>query len=215
MLFRRSKFYKIMKINEIAYADGILPLNWSLLNLNDAVVIQSIDGKDIQYLSFDNYSVYFITDKNKKIQAYAVIELVINEFCPLVRVENIAKIKGLITIIIFAITMSGIKLVIKNTEELTNDGLKWICKLLSSDRTDFIIKDQNGHIPNIAKLKSEHLTAKLNLRAKKDQTGSTAIFITNQNHPTLIKKINENTEIYKEDRLIYPNPTFLNSKDLW
>lgn len=204
-----------MKLNEILYADKILPIDWENIDLTDTKLITTIDNHDIVQFNSTPHSFYLICDKNKKVLAYATIEAKdINGYFPLVRMENIAKIKGLITIIIFAITLTGKKLIIQETEELTPDGLLWISKLLINGSRGLIITDQQGNNINFADLSKQHTDAEIAVRAGEVHSGNTAILISNSNNQ-ITKKIIENIEKWESSSLIKPNPMFLYSNDLW
>ncbi len=208
-----------MKINEIMYADAIPSINWETVDLNKALEFESIDGQNILLFNSDNILFYLICNKDRKVIAYAAVEnKKINGYNPLVRVENISKTKGLISIIIHAITMHNMKLVILKSEPLTNDGLKWIGKLIKNGGRGLVLTNQNGrklNLEDLKELESEHKNAKVNLRNKNEINGNIEIYIENQSHISRINKINENTKIWKSNNLLKPAYLFLNSDDLW
>lgn len=205
-----------MKINEILYADAIPSISWNTVDISAAIPFDSIDGKNILQLRFGNEIFYLICDENKEVQAYVtILDSPIDDYYPLVRIENIAQIKGLISIIIFSLTAHKIKLIIQHTEELTPDGLKWLGKLLTNGGRGLIFKDQNGNPINFSDLSKEHLDAEISLRANTLHNAKTAILIENNCAADRLQKISENTKKWNSSSIIKPAFTFLNSKDLW
>jgi len=204
-----------MKINEIIYADEIQSIDWNSIDLSSAEYFFSLDGQDIFKFYYAPHLFFLIQNEQGKVLAYAALEEEQDGYYPLVRIENIAKIKGLIMSIVFSLTMHKMKLIIKNTEELTPDGFLWISKLLSNGTWGLKLSDQDGNPLNLEKLRVEYERAKSHLRSEISMEGPTSILIENISHEKKIQWINEKNEKWKADTLLKPSYIFYNCEDLW
>jgi len=203
-----------MRIIEISYADAIPSIDWNNVDLSSAIPVTTIDGQTILEFIDGSISFYLIKD-NGKVQAYAAIERQpIQGYYPLVRIENIAQIKGLVTILIYAITLKK-NLIIKKTEELTPDGLHWLGKMLSNGGRGLSFYDQNGNPVDFDDLTKEHSHARIQLRATGLSKSKTAILIVNDRSKEKLHVIQERAEIWNSSSLLKPPYLFLTSDDLW
>lgn len=206
-----------MRLNEITFSDRILPINSDeLLNHYSAIIFDTIDGSDIYVARDQKYTYFYIlSDKDRnKLAAYVVSENQdISGFNPLVRIENIAKRKGLITTIIVSILSKGFRLIVTQKEPLTSDGLFWIEKLIQNGNRGISIKDENGNTPNIEELEKEWNENKIAVRTGEEEKGNIALYIENRSINR--KKLDEDLEQWRDNDLLLKPFLRYYSDDLW
>jgi len=128
-----------MKINEITRSSELVSASGKKRPLNSKLY-KIVDLEKI-YKSIGTSSIaYFTIDENNCLTSL-VITTLNNE---LIRLENISKKKGLITIIILAILEKERQIKIKPSEDLTFDGFKWLLKVARLQKY-FSITDYNNN----------------------------------------------------------------------
>jgi hypothetical protein len=94
-----------MKLDEILYCDELETFypSKSNVNWNTATDFDFIDGKQIKKLNYGQHSIFYNIE-NGCMEAYLIIESnTIDGYYPLVRMQNLSKIKGLITILMVSL----------------------------------------------------------------------------------------------------------------
>lgn len=159
-----------MRVDEIEYASGIRSVAQHL-SVEKATHLGMVDNHNIYEQDLGNSTAYFLVD-NDNILAYVALD----DQHRLKQLENITKIAGAVTTILYFLTRKkGYKIVIDKTEPLTLDGLNWLVKLIISDRNLFKITDQSGNSPSIDDIKKEWE----DVRTGKKQNGEIGIVIEN------------------------------------
>lgn len=200
-----------MRLDEILYCDELETFypSKSNVNWNTATDFDFIDGKQIKRLNYGPHSIFYIIE-NGFMEAYLIIESnTIDGYYPLVRMQNLSKIKGLITILIVSLITHKMKMMIKDSEELSPSGFKWICNLIKNGTRGIKITDQNGGMIDIMTLKKEHHQAMIATRENDTSfKGPTTILIENKNIDR--ERIDENNELRNNGGIIMPYFQYLN-----
>ncbi len=209
-----------MKINEITYSSSLISISSLPKNQIKNIVSYSkefdfIDGQHIRQYKDQKYNYFFIQHNEEIVAFFAVENNVINGYYPLVRMENVKKIPGLITLLIIALLKNNMKLIIRNTEDLTPDGFKWIYKLLTNGSRGITLTDQNHKLINLDNIKKEYNLAKNAWEIdKKIIIGQTSILIEHNNSD--YTKVLEHTQQHiNQTGLVMPYIDFYNDKDIW
>jgi|APFre7841882654_1041346.scaffolds.fasta_scaffold90577_2 hypothetical protein len=188
-----------MKITEIAAASALTPLKLSPQQIQTAEVDGDFEGKDVLLLSDSTYNYYFFADEQQLLAYVAINKTLENDRYPLVRYENAAKIPGLVTsLVIYLTAIKDYKLVIKNTEELTKDGITWLISLINSGGRGLKITDSNRD-----PVYSNVLWSEWEYSLHHDFiAGPTSIFIENKNINK--QRLIEHNSTFKNHELLMP-----------
>ncbi len=183
-------------LNEIGQTTICPKLNWKSVYLQDAILITSIEGHKIFKISDNKHDYYIIADSNTgELQAYIAVEKSNDIYLPLVRIENIAGIGGLATMIIVALIAVGFKFKIKADENLTLSGFKWLIKLIKKNGSGLKLFTQTGKFPDIKILRKEWFDS-----FDTNKVGPTEIFIENKSID--LKKLNEDSTQWNDDNIL-------------
>jgi hypothetical protein len=139
-------------INEVTSASYLNDLNISDENIISNATFDGVaDGLKI-YRFEDGDRVLFFLHKNSKIEALALFE---NNH--LKAVKNICGRPGYITTIIgYVVYNLSVDVIISDSEPLTDDGFRWLSKLINYPRSQkFTFKDQFGNPIDIETLKQD------------------------------------------------------------
>lgn len=186
-----------MRVTEIEYASGIQSISQHL-TLADATPIGSVDTHTVYQQQLADISVYLLAD-GREILAYIAVDGNLR----LKQVENIKKFSGAITSILYFLTNKlGYKIRIDGSEPLTADGLRWLTKLISSDRKLFKITDHTGTIPSIVDLEQEWEDNRI---YSKDR-GEISITIEHQDSNSISKIFEAATTVVKSAYRILKDP---------
>lgn len=154
-------------------------------------VVGNIEGNDVVMLSKGNQTIYMLkVDDN----ATAFVGF---EGENLKNIKNFTQTPGVIRALIgFLVHKKKMKIKISPTEPLTNEGLRWISRLLNDPR-GLKIKDHSGNDIDFAQLNQEWQLAK-----KTGTPSETIITISENTH--FGNKLRENEEKRKSDSLLMP-----------
>ncbi|VVC06065.1 Uncharacterised protein [uncultured archaeon] len=203
-----------MRIDEITYASELGMLDWDKIKNLPWKTFDIIDDTTIYRIDVTDLIVFFCHEKS--LLGYVAIQnKPIGNHYPLVRIHNLAKIHGLITIIMLSMIHHGYSLIVKNSEELTSDGIKWIAKLLTRGGTYGLkISDSKGNEINPNDLMREWKLARVNFMDQNPAViGPTSIVIENKNLNG--KKLDEWKEQSAKDSILKPNHHFLGDETIW
>jgi len=158
-----------MKLNEIDATMGVEPLTISMLSLiRHSNHIDNFEGRDVYLFSDENKLVYMF-QSNAGVDAFVSFDLDYN----LTGIKNNTNTGGLVTTLIGFVTHK-LKHPVKipHTEQLTPDGIKWLCSLVRNNGRGLTITDQTGKLPDSDLLKKEWETA-----LRSSDPGPTSILI--------------------------------------
>lgn len=167
-----------MKINEIAFSDVLIPIDYSVINLSSSEYLDNYKNEEIYVYQTSDLNFFFIKGLSSP-KAFLILERkTIDGYHPFRRMENSSNIKGMISILFNYVLNLGLKIIITRDEGLTPDGFNWIKKLVLKNNPEILITDENGENVDIDKLQKEHYTALINTRLDKNYSGPTAILIS-------------------------------------
>jgi hypothetical protein len=159
--------------------------------LKSGKTVGNIEGNDVVMLSKGNQTVYMLKVDNT---ATAFIGF---EGENLKNIKNFTQTPGVIRALIgFLVHKKNMKIKISPNEPLTNEGLKWISRLINDPR-GLKIKDQAGNDIDITQLNHEWQLAKKSGTAGKTQ-------ITISENTQFGNKLRENEAKRKADSLLMP-----------
>jgi hypothetical protein len=186
-----------MRINEIDYTPGILPLQIPERTLVAASkIVGDMDQRDV-WMYDAGHQVYFT-------QTNGIDGLVILSGNRLRAVKNYTGIPGMITMIVGFITHRlGKKIVIGSDEPFTDAGISWLCSLLKSGGRGLTITDQSGNYPAADSVMAEWK------RAMNGDCGPTEITIESRMTRTLSTK----QQVVSED-ILMPTLWFIGDKNI-
>ncbi len=191
-----------MKINEITRSTSLKSVKGKI-KPNNSILYKEVDLEKIYKASDLLYNAYFTCDDSNQITALVITTNSNN----LVRLENVSKQKGLITIILLSILDSEPQLTIKPSEDLTYDGLSWLLNNIRINKY-FTITDYDNRPINFKELEEDWFY----------DNGKIGIIITAKKllHEEINKgQIDYNNALAEnKNSLFMPMVKWLNSEDL-
>jgi hypothetical protein len=137
-------------INEILYSNNISNSSMILSELNPKIdnKIGIVDHHPVHIKDGGNCIIYYLIDDKSNIQCYIIVEKnKSNGYNVFRQAEKVDKNKkGTMTALVQFLVSNNIKLLIKNSEPMTMDGLEWVIGLINNPRGLNIHDDNNKKI---------------------------------------------------------------------
>jgi len=137
-------------INEILYSNNISNSSMILSALNPKIdnKIGIVDHHPVHIKDGGNCIIYYLIDDKSNIQCYIIVEKnKSNGYNVFRQAEKVDKNKkGTMTALVQFLVSNNIKLLIKNSEPMTMDGLEWVIGLINNPRGLNIHDDNNKKI---------------------------------------------------------------------
>lgn len=144
-------------INEIVYSSSISDSNHILNNLKPTIDtnVGIVDHHPVYIKDGGNCIVFYITNQNNEIQGYILVEKnKLNNYYVFRQAEKVSSTHGIMMALIQFLTTNNVKLVIRNDEPMTINGLKWISGIINNPR-GLNVHDGNNNPVNLKTLHDE------------------------------------------------------------